>query len=64
MLDRLDSTTIVALAAVGGALIFLDYFFGFKSDPKEPPVISPTIPWVGHIIGLARYGLKYFTKLR
>lgn len=35
-----------------------------KVDPREPPVIKPAIPVVGHIINLVRNGLSYYTKLR
>ncbi|KAI4203833.1 MAG: hypothetical protein LQ346_001710 [Caloplaca aetnensis] len=32
-------------------------------DPKEPPVIHQQIPFLGHIIGLLQYGLRYFELL-
>jgi hypothetical protein len=59
----LDSTAIAALALVAGAAILLDHFLGFKPVANEPPVIKPTIPYVGHILGLIRHGTLYYKKL-
>lgn len=40
------------------------YLFSPKYDPREPPVVSSLIPYVGHILGLLRYGQRYFEILR
>ncbi|RDW93638.1 cytochrome P450 [Aspergillus mulundensis] len=32
-------------------------------DPREPPVVGSTIPFVGHLIGLLRHGTGYFAIL-
>ena len=42
----------------------LVYLFGPNYDPREPPVISSLVPFVGHILGLLRYGQRYFEILR
>ncbi|KAF2462769.1 cytochrome P450 [Lindgomyces ingoldianus] len=42
---------------------FLVNFFRVKLDPREPPVIQPKIPLIGHIIGLMRDGASYFEKI-
>jgi len=34
------------------------------TDPRVPPLIKSTIPFVGHIIGTFRYKMKYFEILR
>jgi hypothetical protein len=34
------------------------------SDPREPPLISPTIPVVGHVIGMFKHKMKYFEMIR
>ncbi|KAF7585901.1 hypothetical protein BBP40_009883 [Aspergillus hancockii] len=31
-----------------------------KLDPREPPLVSSTIPLVGHLISFLYYGLEYF----
>ena len=33
-------------------------------DPREPPVLSHYIPYVGHIIGMIQHGQGYFDMLR
>jgi hypothetical protein len=33
-------------------------------DPREPPLIHPKIPFIGHIIGLARDQAQYMGYLR
>jgi hypothetical protein len=35
-----------------------------KLDPREPPLISSTIPLVGHLISFMYYGLEYFPMIR
>lgn len=35
----------------------------FDVDPREPPVIYPKIPLIGHIIGMLTDGSMYTKKL-
>ena len=35
-----------------------------QCDPREPPLLKPSIPYIGHIIGLFRYNGEYFEKLK
>ena len=44
--------------------ISLVYLFSPKYDPREPPAIPSLIPYVGHMLGLLRYGQRYFEILR
>ena len=44
----------VSLAAVAHRFLAFDY------DAREPPIIKPKIPYIGHILGIIRYGTKYF----
>jgi cytochrome P450 len=32
-----------------------------KPDPREPPVLQPRIPFIGHIIGLLQHGSDYYS---
>ena len=36
-----------------------------KADPREPPVVAPTIPipFIGHLLGMALQGGKYVKNL-
>ncbi|KAB5518657.1 cytochrome P450 [Coniochaeta sp. 2T2.1] len=48
-------------------ILFLSFLYKFSSprmDPREPPILKPRIPLVGHIVGLARHGVDYFDSLR
>lgn len=38
--------------------------FGVKYDPREPPIISHPIPFIGHVIGMFRHGAKYFDFIK
>jgi hypothetical protein len=38
--------------------------FGIKHDPREPPIISHPIPYIGHVIGMFRHGAKYFDFIK
>lgn len=60
----LFSTFVVASLLVVIVYVSLVYLFSPKYDPREPPVISSLIPYVGHIVGLLRYGQRYFEILR
>jgi hypothetical protein len=50
-----------ALLAVFGFL--LSRLTRISVDPREPPVIHPKVPLIGHIIGLVRNGPLYFRSL-
>lgn len=34
-----------------------------RLDPREPPLLRPTIPYYGHTIGLLRYHTEYYNQL-
>ena len=60
----LFSVFVVILLLVVIVSVSFVYLFSPKYDPREPPVISSSIPYVGHILGLLRYGQRYFEILR
>jgi hypothetical protein len=39
------------------------YFFRRKSDPREPILLRPKIPFIGHVLGLQKHGNMYMQKL-
>jgi hypothetical protein len=58
------ATGIVAalvVAVVVAALV--SSLFSAKFDPREPPVLKPTIPFFGHLIGMLREGPLYLKKV-
>lgn len=40
--------------------IYIIYASSVKQDSKEPPYVYSRVPFIGHIIGMIRYGAKYF----
>ena len=54
--------SIVSLLVVAGTFLafVINRFLTIDFDPREPPVIKPGIPYIGHILGIIRYGTKYF----
>lgn len=58
------SITVVALLSLVIGYASIVYFFSPRYDPREPPVLSHYIPYVGHILGLIQHGQQYFEMLR
>ncbi|KAK3322713.1 cytochrome P450 [Apodospora peruviana] len=52
----------IAITVVLG--LFLQFFALPRMDPREPPLLKPTIPLIGHIIGMFRYQADYHLILR
>ncbi|KAF3009441.1 hypothetical protein E8E13_000969 [Curvularia kusanoi] len=59
----IDSTTLGLYGLAAALLVLLVNTLRFKVDPREPPVIYPKVPVVGHIIGLLTRGATYFRQL-
>lgn len=62
------SLNMTSLLLLTGAVVILAFWFLSHSltpshDPKEPPLIPPKIPLVGHIIGLLRDGTGYYPRI-
>ncbi|KAI8960458.1 cytochrome P450 [Daldinia sp. FL1419] len=54
------TTAIVA----GITLYFIAYQISSrKIDPREPPVIAPAVPLIGHLLGMALLGGRYIKNL-
>ncbi|KAK0716387.1 cytochrome P450 [Lasiosphaeris hirsuta] len=62
-LDALMSTPAVVTIA---AIIFTLLIHNFlpHTDRREPPVVKPRVPFIGHIIGLMRHQAKYHIMLQ
>ena len=48
-----------------GIAVLLALVFGIRllrspRDSREPPLVSPSIPIIGHMLGLLRYGVPYY----
>ena len=53
----------VSMIAAGSWLL-CRIFLQSTQDAREPPMIPHTFPYIGHLIGLLRYGLKLFDMIR
>lgn len=56
------------MIALGCALLVVTFFalshvVKPAIDPREPPILEPRLPLVGHIVGLLQYGVDYFSFL-
>ncbi|KAF7551196.1 hypothetical protein G7046_g7780 [Stylonectria norvegica] len=62
-----SSSTTIGLATVVLASIFIlpliNKILTPKMDPLEPPILKPSIPFIGHIIGIIRHQSDYHRLL-
>ncbi|KAF3492263.1 uncharacterized protein GIQ15_01780 [Arthroderma uncinatum] len=54
----------LVIAAIATACHFLSRYISPKYDAREPQPLSPTIPLIGHVVGILRHGLQYYGKIR
>jgi hypothetical protein len=62
LLSRTSSVTAITAAVILGGAVFLSLLNALvapKMDPSEPPTVKPTIPLIGHIIGIFRHQSDY-----
>ena len=63
-MELLVSPIILGACGLAAALlVLLVNLLRFKVDPREPLVIYPSIPLVGHIIGTLTGGTVYMRRL-
>ncbi|KAK3291996.1 cytochrome P450 [Chaetomium fimeti] len=60
LLLLITGVVTIALYLLGRLLTSL---LTLPHDPREPPLIHPKIPFIGHIIGLLRHGTKYYSMM-
>ncbi|KAJ6441080.1 cytochrome P450 [Purpureocillium lavendulum] len=60
------TATLLAAIVLGAGLAvsFLGWLLTPSLDPREPPLLKPTIPLVGHIINLIRFQGEFHPSLR
>ena len=56
----LGATSILLLAAL---IVVASRLLAIEHDPREPPVIKPSIPVIGHLIGIYRHGAQYLATI-
>ena len=59
----LDGYTPSILLATFAILLVCWQRLSVKLDPREPPLLKPKLPYIGHIIGIFRHEIFYFNML-
>jgi cytochrome P450 len=54
--------TTLAISAILGLLLL--FALSPRVDPREPPLVKPSIPLIGHILGLMRHQAQYHISLQ
>jgi hypothetical protein len=57
-----SNATAIATALVGGALLLLWCLSNVQLDVREPLVLKPTIPIIGHVLDMVTLLHAFFTK--
>ena len=52
------------LLALASCFLMLQYLLGVEHDPREPTMIMPRLPILGHAISLVTKNNHYYTALR
>ncbi|KAI1410223.1 cytochrome P450 [Hypoxylon sp. FL1857] len=60
----MPSTLALILGSLGAAYAFLSALLRFTQDPKEPPVIETSIPFITPLLGFLSGMPMFFVKLR
>lgn len=67
----LDNSTIfdgysmpLLLLFLAAVFVLLRQLFEPRMDPREPPLLRPNIPFIGHLIGMVRNQMEYYAILR
>lgn len=58
------STTVCPVLGIACVILLLNRFLGTQPDVAEPRFISSKIPYIGHMLGLMRYKMRYYTIIR
>ena len=56
-------TAIAAVAAVVVVLCLAKHLVVRSPDSREPPILRPRVPFIGHIISMIREGSEMFDRI-
>ena len=61
----LNFSLLLVLATFAAAAAYaVEYFCAPRLSPKEPPLLTHPIPYIGHVLGLLRHGTRYYEMTR
>ena len=55
---------LIVLTSAATIYLSLVYMFGTEHDDQEPPAVTNTVPYIGHLLGLLWWGQHYFERIR
>jgi hypothetical protein len=64
LVESLSGYLPVIVLVVAVILLFVWQRLAIPMDAREPHLITPKIPFIGHLIGMMRYQTDYFQQLR
>ena len=56
----MDLVCLCVAITILPAFVFCVRLLRSPVDAREPPLVSPSIPVFGHVLGLLRYGVPYY----
>ena len=59
-MHSMDLVYLCVAIAILPALVLCVRLLRSSVDGREPPLVSPSIPVFGHVLGLLRYGVPYY----
>jgi len=60
----LEVPPLIIGLVVAGLVFIWQFLLPSKLDPREPPEVHATVPFVGHLFGMLWYRAEYITILR
>ncbi len=65
MAEIIQSTTLlVLLGSLAAVYVIAACVVSLRHDAREPPLLPPSVPFFGHLIGMIRHGPRYLVALR
>lgn len=60
----LQSALFAFFLVTSAAIFLLNRKVSTMQDPREPPVVPASLPYIGHVIGIMRNNFDYYVQLR
>lgn len=63
-MDDIFQILLIFLAISVGTGLVVVCWLSNMPDPREPPLVPASIPYIGHVVGLMRSKFNYYVHLR
>ncbi|KAL2140136.1 hypothetical protein VTI28DRAFT_4218 [Corynascus sepedonium] len=64
VLQAIRTMPVTLAIAVSISLLFTFHALGPRVDPREPPLLKPRIPFIGHIVAMMRHQAQFHISLQ